>query len=1402
MNKNLKRTILIVAIIVSVAIVFVPIYFFVLADSGDDNKFSVTNTKIISMIDGTSSFDENDTDAGNDSSGSNKRVRTFDRINYTVAYTLTVKNNDTVSEDGRNLLVEVLIPTTYSASLDYNESSTTMDDRIDASNIVNIGGTDYYYGSFSVPTHLLGEQETFDFSLSNINSSDISNYNTIKPLVFIKESTDQDTPSIKDNTSRSDITCELENNDNDCNVTLTGKEEYFVNMYSGSKEGNTVSVGLMLGLRNQGSGKGIKGLIIPSSVNFTITNSDASLLSFDSDSEHPYKRYSAVGDVKITTNGVDELPEVNSGSGNGTISGSINNNVLTISLSDIKDYFVTSASNLVGEPYYFSTNYFTVTFANRAEGDYADRTINLTSSVNNNSNTASVLQLRDSYEYILGNYSSSIDVYESNLTTEDLAKLDYGKANINYGGNFTLKTEFTYNNRTDSLGRELTSLTNYVKIDNSIITLHNNPKNNKSYDFNAVETSSVPSIKIDSNDNNQKVYFGFGEWNSDYFELASNAPSGCPNSIDSLTKDNLMNLYGGPCIVEKNTLKWAYSPESKNDINGEPIASTKGPLIVKSTYIAYNDNSKIGLSSGGTLELYGYVNDYSNVPATASKIVTCATAYGKDNNDFRYLGDQYNDGEALLKSVHNFEKTAYSFDNKSLITLNNTLCNTQKCPVSGNTILASGIKVTKPTIKAYDVGDLNNPEDKFYTYPLAIKINGSAKKSTTDDNVRFDSAYIDIYLPAYMVLEENFGVENEKIPTAIDNTSLENIYMLFGKGTPASNVNYKVYHYTIASGVDGITEEEINNLNRGIINNFTTYYNIDFTSTPNGVNPEIFATIDFKATEYVHEDGGIRTVELNSITPNIERTEVLNNITLYNSSAVVTNGSSSPKNIEKNGSYTFNMISYNHSNGMAEDESGYNYPTADLYYVLPYNGDTDNGSKIGSTKYKVNFTSESINAIADRNDYKFYYATSGVPANIISDEIKTTSDPSAIWNLWTDPTSPVSNVIAIKVVKQSPFMVDTYFGSSTGLTVNVETVDSNDGNTFYNVFHLLATKPNNYVCETNEDDSCTEVMKTKANYVSSASLTSIYSREISGFVFEDSDYNGIYTSEESRLKDIPVSLYKIDTLPEGTIDPYNPTTFVNENDKLIGSTVTGENGNYYFGGLTSGYYYVSYTINDEKYVVTGIRKTDSSIPDSSANNSSGALLPDTNKAISELIELPANKTTKINDMNLGLNVKKEMAISLNKYITEVTVTKNGKVDTYDYSNKNLNQVTISVINPKDTKVRVKYSFVVENTKYYPGYIGMIVDSMPKDMTFNPDIEENKSWVMYDNFVYYNGLSGKLLLPNEKQYFSLVLDLDLKEAGTYRNVVSVRDLTLMGEDLPIYDFAGLNKSSIKNTEGGE
>lgn len=1417
MDKNLKRNILLVTIILSLAIVFVPVYLFVFADTGDDNKLEVINTKITRIIDGSEGFDAVDEENGNhiagkDKSNSNNWVRTFDSIVYTVSYTVAAKQNQTVSGnvEGRTMIVEVLIPTTIEGTIKYGEGNTTY--MNDTQTPINIDGTDYYYATFNVQVAAYDTQSTFDFSLNDINTTNISNgvaSATVKPLIFIKESTDNEKQSILDaSTLPGDITCAREINvvdpdtgttttetSSECNVNITGVEDYFINLYLGNRKTETreVPVGILVGLANNGE-KGIKGKFIPSTINFTVTSSDAANLLFKTNSFDTYKAYQSDSDYRIDL--FEEMTQLE----NGGITGEINEGVATISLTGIKNYKRAQYSN---EFDYFVNDYFVTTIAERT--DYSDLNANLTA--NYLGDRSSSILVQDSYAYVLGNYSSNIDVYESgigdNLNQGDA--LEYGKANINYGGYFTLKTNFSYSSLDNSTGDGLTNLTNYVKIDNDVFKLINNTSTNQGWSFVSGESTSVPIIKVDTEEvdgqTQNKVKFGFGEWNSNYFELTG--AEGCPTNISTLTKENLMNLYGGPCLTEKSTVKWAYSPVAENDESGQPLNFNKGPLIVKSTYVSNaTDSQYIKPGSTGTIELYGKVVDNSDIANSSHQIVTSATAYAKNTSDFRYLGDQNTNGETALKNPLNFVKTSYDFANRNVITLNNSLCGSNRCPVSGATILVSGIKVSKPKIETYKANDLSRTENHFYYYPLAIKVTAGAIRN--DDNLRFDTIYVDVYLPDYMIVDDNFGASNEKVPSSIEVTTLSAVRSRFGKEAPEVDKNYKIYHYILTAETEGLTDEEIMELQQGNLNDFIIYSDIDLITTPNASQPEIYAAVDFNATKYA----GSTPITFTSITPLVDRSNSLTNIVLYNASAVTTKASTTPNNIEKNGTYTYNMVAYNHSDGIVA--GGYTYPTTDLYYILPYENDmssSEMSSKIGTTKYKVNFTSESIAAI-DANDYKFYYATSGNPTNIIPSEIKTTSASSAIWTLWENPTSPVSDVIAIKVVKQSPFAPNTYFGSESGLKVNVETVGSSEGNIFYNTFHILATKPDNYECDetTTDPGYCDESRQTKSNYISSASKTSVYERIISGYVFEDYDYNGIYTETESKLSDIPVSLYKIDTVPEN-YDPIDPSTYVKETDKLVGTTVTGENGNYYFGGLSSGNYYVSYTVNDEKYIITDAGKVDENIPDSANNNSSASLVSNTNKAVSYLISFPEGETNSrlaINNINLGLAIKKEMAISLNKYITQVVVSRDGREDVYDYSNQNTTQATISVLNPKGTKVRVKYSFSVENTKYFPGYIGIIVDNMPTDMTFNPELKENQYWIMYDNLLYYNGLSGKLLLPNEKQYFELVLDLDLKAAGTYRNVVSARDITLMGDELPVYDFSGLINSSNEeaNTQGGE
>ncbi|MCD8075566.1 MAG: hypothetical protein LUF27_11175, partial [Lachnospiraceae bacterium] len=73
-----------------------------------DNKSYVSGLSVTSIVDGTAPFD-NDDEAGDDSSDSNRIVRSFDYVSYTLSYT-TALSNEKESVDSGVLYVEFVLP--------------------------------------------------------------------------------------------------------------------------------------------------------------------------------------------------------------------------------------------------------------------------------------------------------------------------------------------------------------------------------------------------------------------------------------------------------------------------------------------------------------------------------------------------------------------------------------------------------------------------------------------------------------------------------------------------------------------------------------------------------------------------------------------------------------------------------------------------------------------------------------------------------------------------------------------------------------------------------------------------------------------------------------------------------------------------------------------------------------------------------------------------------------------------------------------------------------------------------------------------------------------------------------------------------------------------------------------
>ena len=156
-----------------------------------------------------------------------------------------------------------------------------------------------------------------------------------------------------------------------------------------------------------------------------------------------------------------------------------------------------------------------------------------------------------------------------------------------------------------------------------------------------------------------------------------------------------------------------------------------------------------------------------------------------------------------------------------------------------------------------------------------------------------------------------------------------------------------------------------------------------------------------------------------------------------------------------------------------------------------------------------------------------------------------------------------------------------------------------------------------------------------------------------------------------------------------------------------------------------------------------------------------------------------DETRRIENMNLGLALRKSFEIKLNKYITRAEVTNAlGVVTKKDYGNTKLAKLDVKDIN--NVNIKVVYTIEVQNVKYYPGYITMISDIIPDGMEFNPKYDENKGWELLEDGTLANySLQNELIYENEKKYLTVAFDITRKEAGSFINTASVDKLAIFG-----------------------
>ena len=79
-----------------------------------DDGGKISSSQVIQTKTGTGPFDEND-EPGNDSSGDNTVVRSFDQVTWTVENTMVLNGNESDSYSGGRIYFEAVLPDVFTS---------------------------------------------------------------------------------------------------------------------------------------------------------------------------------------------------------------------------------------------------------------------------------------------------------------------------------------------------------------------------------------------------------------------------------------------------------------------------------------------------------------------------------------------------------------------------------------------------------------------------------------------------------------------------------------------------------------------------------------------------------------------------------------------------------------------------------------------------------------------------------------------------------------------------------------------------------------------------------------------------------------------------------------------------------------------------------------------------------------------------------------------------------------------------------------------------------------------------------------------------------------------------------------------------------------------------------------
>ena len=270
---------------------------------------------------------------------------------------------------------------------------------------------------------------------------------------------------------------------------------------------------------------------------------------------------------------------------------------------------------------------------------------------------------------------------------------------------------------------------------------------------------------------------------------------------------------------------------------------------------------------------------------------------------------------------------------------------------------------------------------------------------------------------------------------------------------------------------------------------------------------------------------------------------------------------------------------------------------------------------------------------------------------------------------------------------------------------------------------------------------------------------------ISGIAWVDSNKNGKKDDGETLQHSVVVTL----------IDKTTGNFALDSNGNKI-TTKTNNNGEYEFTNITKGNYIVLFEFDTNTFTVTtykkeGIEESLNSDVILTQVRINGNLKT---AAVTDEIALTENKT----NINIGLMENAKFDLSLNKYISKISIINKEGTQTEEYkSTDDVAKIDIKAKYMKGTNVIVTYQFAVTNEGDVAGFVDSLQDDLPSGLEFSSDL--NKDWYKgTDGKLYTSALSKVAINPNETKEVELVLTKTMTEdnAGIFTNNASLTKIS--------------------------